>query len=122
MEKKKKLPEINKDSFLILQSLTNTFMSIFLVFNILLLLLYITGNFQFFMNKTQNLILNIQLLTAISMCIMAIIGFISNIVFIIINKSIKKRMLSFFYMLFCLVFGVILIIFSSTIMNLAVGI
>ena len=87
-----------------------------------LFLLYFIGNYQAFVDKTQLLILNLLSFTSIVLCIMAVLSFVLEGVFLFIQKKKAASLFTMLFFLFTLVLGIFFIAFSSVIHRISLGI
>lgn len=112
----------NRYSLLILTKLIQTFVWVFFIFNILLFLFYIIGNFQSFLDKSQIFIIRTLIISSILMCVMAFSGVIYNSIYIFYTRHKIKHLIKNIFMLFCLVIGIIFIFYCTILLNLSFGI
>lgn len=120
-ERKKNNKNINSP-YKILYKLTNFFINVFFVFCIVLIILYIMGNYQNFLDKSQILLLTVLSVCSVSMTVMAIISLIENTVLIFLEKSKNNQIKNILWDIFTLIFGIIILIFSIFIKQLSLGI
>lgn len=111
-----------KQSFDLLYKLTNVFIRLELLFNTVLLLLYITGNYQQFQNKTQLLILNMILVNSVTMAILSVFCLLEIIIIAVVEKKFKNKIGQTFISIFGIIFGIVLILVSSVIIKISIGI
>ena len=121
-EKQKNAKKIYKFPFVFLSRLTRNVSFVLLLICIFLFLLYMTGNYQAFEDQTQLLILSVLSFCAIVLCIMTLLSFLQEAVFLFINKNKTGTILSMLFFVFMLLLGVFFIIFSSVIRRLSLGI
>ena len=120
-ERKKNNKNINSP-YKILYKLTNFFINVFFVFCIVLIILYIMGNYQNFLDKSQILLLTVLSFCSVSMTVMAIISLIENTVLIFLEKSKNNQIKNILWYIFTLIFGIIILIFSIFVKQLSLGI
>jgi cellulose synthase/poly-beta-1,6-N-acetylglucosamine synthase-like glycosyltransferase len=120
-ERKKNNKNINSP-YKILYKLTNFFINVFFVFCIVLIILYIMGNYQNFLDKSQILLLTVLSFCSVSMTVMAIISLIENTVLIFLEKSKNNQIKNILWDIFTLIFGIIILIFSIFVKQLSLGI
>ena len=119
---KKQVKNRHSFAFVFLERLTRN--SIFLLFLMcmLFLLFYLIGNFQGFIDRSQLIILRVLTATSICLCIMSLIGFVLEIIFLFMKDKKSRHFLTMFFYLFTFVTGFALIIFSMVIRKIAAGI
>ena len=120
-ERKKNNKNINSP-YKILYKLTNFFINVFFVFCIVLIILYIMGNYQNFLDKSQILLLTVLSVCSVSMTVMAIISLIENTVLIFLEKTKNNQIKNILWDIFTLIFGIIILIFSIFVKQLSLGI
>ena len=118
----KNIKKTLKFPFVFLSRLTRNCTFLLLFICVFLFLLYLIGNYQAFVDKTQLLILNLLSFTSIVLCIMAVLSFILETVFLFIQKKKAASLFTMLFFLFTLVAGVFFIAFSSVIHRISLGI
>lgn len=122
MKERKKINKNINSPYKILYKLTNFFINVFFVFCIVLIILYIMGNYQNFLDKSQILLLTVLSVCSVSMTVMAIISLIENTVLIFLEKSKNNQIKNILWDIFTLIFGIIILIFSIFVKQLSLGI
>lgn len=106
----------------ILYKLLMTLDIFFFVFCLTLIALYIIGNFQNFLDKSQQIILNILSISSIFTALLSIILFIETIIKIFTEKSKIRNIFNLLYLLLTLVCCAVFIIISTTINYISLGV
>ncbi|MBO4533370.1 MAG: hypothetical protein J5726_06690 [Treponema sp.] len=121
-QKQKNAKKKYKFPFVFLSRLTRNAAFVLFLICIFLFLLYMIGNYQSFVDQTQLLILSILSFCAIVLCIMTVLSFLQEAVFLFIQKKKTGTIFSMLFFLFMLVLGVFFIVFASVIRRLSLGI
>jgi len=122
-KKSKKINDFfNTNTLRIFNKLTKNCVWLFFLFNLLLFALYVMGNFYNFLDKTQLLILNVLFVSSIFQSILSFILFIENMIYIFFTNLRIRRVFTIIFSLISLVVGIVFIIYSSLVKELAIGI
>ncbi|MBR5645510.1 MAG: hypothetical protein IKX23_02575 [Treponema sp.] len=127
MKEKRKInstqePSQFKKIFFLICKLFRNAATILFTFNILLFLLYLVGNYQIFLDKSQSIILNVMSITSIIMVIFAVTAFLMSIVIIFIDRFTILRLFKIFFLLIISSSGTIFIVYSVVLNKLSGGI
>ena len=122
MKDKKELKDfINFNSLTVFNKLVKNALWILFVFDLIVFLFYIFGNYFNYTDKTLILILRIMSGTSVMLGIISVVGFFENIVYIFFDKRLFRRIISIFFTIIALAVAVLLIIYSTVLMHLALG-
>lgn len=113
--------QIKKIIFLVCKLFRNA-ATILFTFNILLFSLYLVGNYQIFLDKSQSIILNVMSITAIIMVIFAVMAFFMSIIIMIIDRFTVLRLIKILFLFVIVVLGTVFIVYSVILNKLAGGI
>lgn len=107
----------------LLFKLVKTLVSFMTLFCVILIILYISGNFQGFLDSTQLLILKVTSISAIFLGICAFLGILISISFIYGDKTTNKKrgILYIIGMFFLIIFSLVIITISTTLEYLSKG-
>ncbi len=120
--KDKKLKDfINFNTLTIFNKLVKNALWILFVFDIIVFLFYIIGNYFNYTDKTLILILRIMSGTSVMLGIISVVGFFENIVYIFFDKRLFRRIISIIFAIIALAVAVLLIVYSKVLMHLALG-
>ncbi len=120
--KDKKLKDfINFNTLTIFNKLVKNALWILFVFDIIVFLFYIIGNYFNYTDKTLILILRIMSGTSVMLGIISVVGFFENIVYIFFDKRLFRRIISIIFAIIALAVAVLLIVYSTVLMHLALG-
>lgn len=114
--------KISKSILVTLTKLLNNFISILFIFSIFTFLLYLIGNYQVFLDKTQLIILKVLLITSQTSLIMSIVGIIIMLIKFLLFKFSVKKLINILYYFLPIITSTIFIIYSSLINQLYHGI
>lgn len=121
-DNKKKLKDfINKNTLSFLNKLIKNAVWIFFVFDLLIFLFYIIGNYYSYTDRTLILILRIMSWVSVVLVIISVVGFFENIVYIFFDKRLFRRIISIIFAIITLAVAVLLIVYSTVLMHLALG-
>lgn len=121
MMNKNKFP-VTKDFLSLLTRLTQQLIWVLFIFCILILLFYVMGNYQGFLDKNQLIILTVITISSVVMSFLSAIGIIENLVLLFISDKKPVKILSIIFLLITLIIGVLLSIFSTVLQDLSKGI
>ena len=123
MKDKKALKDfINFNTLSIFNKLVKNALWIHFVFDIIVFLFYIIGNYFNYTDKTLILILRIMSGTSVMLGIISVVGFFENIVYIFFDKRLFRRIISIIFAIIALAVAVLLIVYSTVLMHLSLGI
>lgn len=108
--------------FLLLYRLTNNIVALLFIFNTILFSLYLTGNFQNFLDKSLLFILSALSIGSILCIFLSFCGILENIFFLIADSSRLKYSLFIVLMFLCSGINVFYIVYSTVIRELSIGI
>ncbi len=122
-DNKKKLKDfINANTLSFLNKLIKNAVWIFFVFDLLIFLFYIIGNYYSYTDRTLILILRIMSWTSVMLVIISVVGFFENIVSIFFDKKVFLRIISILFVIISFAVGLLLIFYSTALLHLALGI
>ncbi|MBO4858225.1 MAG: hypothetical protein J5527_06905 [Treponema sp.] len=122
MKDKKELKDfINFNTLSIFNKLVKNALWILFVFDLIIFLFYIFGNYFNYTDKTLILILRIMSGTSVMLGIISVVGFFENIVYIFFDKRLFRRIISIIFAIITLAVAVLLIVYSTVLMHLALG-
>ena len=122
MKDKKELKDfINFNTLSIFNKLVKNALWILFVFDLIIFLFYIFGNYFNYTDKTLILILRIMSGTSVMLGIISVVGFFENIVYIFFDKRLFRRIISIIFAIIALAVAVLLIVYSTVLMHLALG-
>ena len=120
--KDKKLKDfINFNTLSIFNKLVKNALWILFIFDLIIFLFYIFGNYFNYTDKTLILILRIMSGTSVMLGIISVVGFFENIVYIFFDKRLFRRIISIIFAIIALAVAVLLIVYSTVLMHLALG-
>ena len=102
--------------------LTRNSIFLLLLVCILLFVLYMIGNYQGFIDKSQLRILTFLSVASTFLCILSVLGFILEAVFLFFREKKSSSILSMLFYIFTFTAGFALIAFSAVIKHIATGI
>jgi len=105
-----------------LSKLTRNSIFLILVICALLFVLYMIGNFQNFIDKSQLRIISVLSVTATGLCITSVIGLILELIFVFLKEKKTSSYLSILFFVFSFAAGFALITFSAVIRRISTGI
>ena len=122
-DNKKKLKDlINADMLSVFNKLIKNAVWIFFVFDLIIFVFYIIGNYFNYTDRTLILILRILSWTSVMLAIISVVGFFENIVYIFFDKKIFLRIISILFVIITFAVGLLLIFYSTALIHLALGI
>ena len=122
MKDKKELKDfINFNTLSIFNKLVKNALWILFIFDLIIFLFYIFGNYFNYTDKTLILILRIMSGTSVMLGIISVVGFFENIVYIFFDKRLFRRIISIIFAIITLAVAVLLIVYSTVLMHLALG-
>ena len=122
-DNKKKLKDfINKNTLSFLNKLIKNAVWIFFVFDLLIFLFYIIGNYYSYTDRTLILILRIMSWVSVVLVIISVVGFFENIVYIFFDKKVFLRIISILFVIISFAVGLLLIFYPTALLHLALGI
>ena len=122
MKDKKELKDfINFNTLSIFNKLVKNALWILFVFDLIIFLFYIFGNYFNYTDKTLILILRIMSGTSVMLGIISVVGFFENIVYIFFDKRLFRRIISIIFAIITLAVAILLIVYSTVLMHLALG-
>ena len=122
-DNKKKLKDlINADMLSVFNKLIKNAVWIFFVFDIIIFVFYIIGNYFNYTDRTLILILRIMSWASVMLAIISVVGFFENIVYIFFDKKIFLRIISILFVIITFAVGLLLILYSTALIHLALGI
>lgn len=108
--------------FVFLGRLTRNSIFLLLLICVLLFALYIIGNYQGFIDRSQLRILTVLSATSVALCVMSILGFIQESIFIFLREKKSSSILSMLFFIFTFAAGFAFIAFSALIRRISTGI
>ena len=121
-DNKKKLKDyVNTNTLSFLNKLIKNSVWIFFVFDLIVFLFYIFGNYFNYTDRTLILILRIMSWDSVLLAIISVVGFFENLVYIFFDKKIFLRIISILFMIITLAVGLVLIVYSTALLHLALG-
>lgn len=108
--------------FVFLGRLTRNSIFLLLLICVLLFLLYLVGNYQGFIDKSQLRILTVLSVASAALCVMSVLGFIQEAVFIFFREKKFSSILSMLFFIFSFSAGFAMIAFSAVIKRISTGI
>lgn len=120
--KKTKHPLVKKNIYELVYRLTKNLVYLLLVFTILLFSIYIVGNFQNFLDKSQFLILSILSACSVFMVFLSFVGIIENVIMIFTNRNKGKCFLAIILLFITFIIGMIFIFYSTVIQEISLGV
>lgn len=122
-KKRKKITDFfNTNTLIVFNKLIKNCVWGLFIFNLLLVFLYIMGNFNNFLDETQLLILNVLSISSILQVFLSLIKLLENLIYIFFTKSKVIRFFSILLTVLLLVIGVFFVIYATIIRELALGI
>lgn len=106
----------------IFNKLTKNCVWLFFLFNVILFVLYVMGNFYNFLDETQLLILKVLTISSIFQSILSLILFIENIIYIFFTHSKVARFFTIIFSILSLIIGIVFIIYSTLVKQLSTGV
>ena len=106
----------------IFNKLTKNCVWLFFLFNVILFVLYVMGNFYNFLDETQLLILKVLTISSIFQSILSLILFIENIIYIFFTHSKVARFFTITFSILSLIIGIVFIIYSTLVKQLSTGV
>ena len=111
----------NTNTLRIFNKLTKNCVWLFFLFNVILFVLYVMGNFYNFLDETQLLILKVLTVSSIFQSILSFILFVENMIYIFFTHSKVARLLTLTFSVISLLIGIAFIIYSTLVKQLSVG-
>ncbi len=121
-KKQKEIKKRRTFPFIFLGRLTRNSIFLLLLICLLLFVLYMIGNFQGFIDKSQLRILTFLSITSTFLCIMSVLGFILETVFLFFREKKSSSILSMLFYLFTFTAGFALIAFAAVIKHITIGV
>ena len=115
---------VEQKSFTVLYNLTKCLLAIFFTFSLLLFLLYLMGNFQNFMDKTQLMLLTMLSSISIFDCVLSFFGILENLFLVFFNNKKSKllNIVSILLLIIILLLSIVFIVYSSVLSKISEGI
>ena len=121
--KKEKQPKKRRAfPFVFVSRLTRNSIFLILLICVLLFILYLIGNFQNFIDKSQLRILAVLSGGAVALCIMSVLGVIEEIVFIFLKEKKAGSFFSIVFFVFTFAAGFAMTAFSTVVRRIAIGV
>ena len=115
------IKQLKKHPLSFLFRLTKNIVVALFVFNLVLVVLYVAGNYQEFQVESQQLLLNVITLTSITLLILSVLIFFETGIRLITKDDKIRSLILLFLMILNIVFGFFCMIFSKIVYFLSEG-
>ncbi len=115
------IKQLKKHPLSFLFRLTKNIVFALFVFNLVLVVLYVAGNYQEFQVESQQLLLNVITLTSITLLILSVLIFFETGIRLITKDDKIRSLILLFLMILNIVFGFFCMIFSKIVYFLSEG-
>ena len=111
----------NTNTLSLFNKLVKNALWILFVFDVIIFLFYIIGNYFSYTDRTLILILRIMSGTSVMLAIISVVGFFENIVYSFFDKKVFLRIISILFAIIAFAVGVLLIVYSTVLLHLSLG-